>query len=363
MTSTTRCLAALSILIALSGCSQNNFLASVAPVTVSSPATPTYHAYGDSITFGYGLASPSTTSYPAVFALNKNLAASNYAISADEVCDIPTRQIFPNQDNPNTTSQSIATVLIGTNDVGVKGVGSYEAVFNLCHRAALAWLATPAELKIAASSATASGPTHIDTTANYNAVTTDAQNASLTFSFTRGQAGAVYLWYRIVDGSAGTFSWKLDGGSVQLLTTAVSPAIATHNGTTTSLALLRIPAVAAGTHSLVLTQTSSGASGMGIVALGTPLAGGLSGAPRVLAGTVPPQLVGSGEPCALDPTPCQAYNSDITANVSLLVGDGLNIQIFTSGKYMSATSADMIDALHPNVLGDQEIAHAVEDVY
>ncbi len=356
-------LAALSCLFALTGCSQNDFFSGAAAVAAANPSLPPYHAYGDSITAGFGLSSPGTTAYPAVFAKAENLSASNYAISGDEACDIPTRQIFPNRDDPTATSQSIATVLIGTNDVAVKGVGSYEAVFSLCHQATLAWLATPAELKVSASSATAAGPTHIDTTAHYNAVTTDAQNASLTFSFTLGQPGAVYVWYRIVDDNAGTFSWALDGSSAHSLTTAVSPAMATQNGTKSSLALLRLPAVPAGGHRLVLIQTSAGASGMGIVALGIPPAGGLSAAPRVLAGTVPPQLAGSTLMCSYNPGACQQYSADITANVNLLASDGLNIQLFTSGKYMSATAADLNDALHPNVLGNQEIAHAVEDIY
>ena len=344
------------------GCGAGNF-SSVAPVTAGAASAPPYHAYGDSITVGYPLPNPATMAYPFLLTAAKNLFLADRAISADQACDIPTRQIFPNADSPSTSSKTLYTVLIGTNDADAKGSGAYEAVFNLCDQASLAWLATPLESKVLASAATVSGASHIDTASGYNAVTTDAAAASLTFHFTRATPGAVYVWYRIVDANAGTFTVALDGGSPMLLTTGTTPMIATHNGSSSSLALLRLPGVAAGSHSLVLTQTSANAAGMSVVAIGMPATVRPSGAPRVLAGTVPLQLAGGGPPCDLNPAVCLAYTADVTANVALLASDGLDVELFDSRKYMTGTAADMADQVHPNALGHQEILHAILDIY
>ncbi len=355
-----------ALLLLILGCAPGDF-SPASPQTAGVAASPPYHAYGDSITAGYGLADPAATEYAVLLAQAKTLFLNNHAISGDQACDIPTRQIFPNADSPSTATRTVYTVLIGTNDANAKGAGPYEAVFNLCHQATLAWLATPLQSKVLASAAVTSGPTHIEASSNYNAVTTDAAQATLTFTFSRATPGPVYLWYRIADDNFGTFTYALDAGQPGALhgatVTDTAPAISTHNGSTSSLALLRIPAVPAGPHTLLLTQTSSGVSGMGIVAIGMPASTLLVGSPRVLAGTVPPQLIGSGAPCDTTPAICQAYTNDILANAALLAGDGLDIEIFTAGKYMTATSADLSDALHPNVLGHKEILHAITDIY
>ena len=63
------------------------------------------------------------------------------------------------------------TLLIGTNDVDIKGAGSYETVFILCHQAAISWLAVPAEYKVLAngSGVTTSGTGAINSSNNWNA--------------------------------------------------------------------------------------------------------------------------------------------------------------------------------------------------
>ena len=352
------------------GCGAGTFGTAPLPSPVATTPTPTnpseapvyYHAYGDSITVGYGLVSPTTAGYPYLLSQAENLALSDNAISGDQACDVPTRQVFPNADNPTTAVPSLYTLLISTNDADVKGSGPYESVFNLCHQAVLAWLGTPTESKIAASAAVVSGPAHVDPFQNFNSVTTDALGSSLTFSFSRSSAGPVYLWYRIVDGNPGAFSYALDGQSSGTLSTGTFPLISTYNLTTTSLALLRIPAVPAGSHSLTLTQTTAGYGGSGFVGMAVPPAVRAAGSPRVLVGTTPLQLAGNS-PCGITPSICLAYVADITANVHLLAGDGLDIELFDSRKYMTGTTADLVDQLHPNPLGHKEIVHAITDLY
>ncbi len=41
----------------------------------------------------------------------------------------------------------------------------------------------------------------------------------------------------------------------------------------------------------------------------------------------------------------------------------LDIELFDSRKYMTGTPADLVDQVHPNVLGHQEILHALTDIY
>lgn len=314
-----------------------------------------YHAYGDSITFGATLKDPPTQAYPALVAKADGLTLTNLAIPSDQACDVPTRQIFPAQDSPTLSTAGLYSLLIGTNDFGIKGPGPYEPVFNLCHQAAISWLALPAEDKILSTSPTvlATGPVSVETANHWNALTTNGIGASITFPFTRSINGSVYIWYRIRDGSPGTFTYSLDGVQAGSAATATVPAIATLNGSNNSLALLRLPGVSAGQHKLILTQTSTGLAGLGVVAIGLPPMTAQTKLPLVLVGTISKTI---GQDCPF----CDIYTKDITDNVSKLAAEGLNVKDFTSGKYLSP--ADLNDTVHPNTAGQLDIAHAVLDV-
>ena len=355
----------LSLLLC-AGCSANNFTPTGATITAGAATSPPYHAYGDSITAGYALADPLHDAYPVLLADAKTLLLTDLAISGDQACDVPTRQIFPAAESPTTATPTVYTLLISTNDVDIKSSGPYEAIFNLCQQATLAWLATPIQAKLLATAATVttSGATHLDSASGFNAVFTDTAAASVTLPFQRTGAGAVYLWYRIMDGSSGAFNVSLDGSAVTALTTGTIPTISTQNGTGNSLALLRIPSVAAGSHTLTLTQTSTGASGLGVVAIGFPPVTRPAGSPRVLVGTTPMQYNGYPAACNSPSAPnCLAYIADITANATLLASDGLDVELFNTRKYMTGTAADMADQVHPNATGHQEIFKAITDIY
>jgi lysophospholipase L1-like esterase len=332
----------------------------IAATPVPAPVTPyaLYHAYGDSITYGLYLPSASLA-YPSLAASAAAVPLSNYAISGSESCDLAFSQIFPNQESPSLAVKGLYSVLIGTNDNYARGgTGPGETIFNLCHLAALAWLGTPIETKILATSAsvTATGPNHLNTSGNLNALTTDAAGAAISFAFTRTSPAPLYLWYQIYDGSPGTFTCALDGNLVASLTTATQPAILTQNNNISSLAIFRLPTVPAGAHVFRCTQTSTQPYGMGLVGLGFPPPSGTLQRPRVLAGLLPLQLYGANA------ANLAAYDNDISANVALLAADGLDLELFNAAKYMTGTPTDMVDSLHPNTLGDQEIAKAFLDV-
>ncbi len=323
------------------------------------PAYSLYHAYGDSITYGLTLIDPGAQAYPALVAQSQGLALTNYGIPGDQSCDVAPRQIFSHADNPSISDHGLYTLIIGTNDTGLRGPGAYEAIFNLCQQAAIAWLAVPAERKVLATSNSVAtqGTTSLETTNHWNAVTTTSLNATVAFSFTQQAVGTVYLWYRLQDNSPGKFEYALDGVSLGTASVAMAPAIQTQNGSNNSLGLIRLSSVAAGKHLLAVKQLNAGPNGVGVVAIGMARATDIASLPLVLVGTTPKTL-SNGADCA----PCDIYRADIRSNVKLFADDGLNVQLFESGKYMHGTSYDMSDVVHPNIVGHKEIAHALLDV-
>jgi lysophospholipase L1-like esterase len=363
----------LSIAFLFSGCGSGVVSVKAPSETLPSPPPPPstpsskyseYHAYGDSITAGAGLSLPTKQAYPALVAIDRNLTLSNYAISRDQACDVPTRQIFAHEDSPSLISPSLYSLLVGTNDVDIRGIGPYEVTFSLCHQAAIAWLAVPAEFKVfpGSNNVTTMGGGSLDTSNHWNAWITAAQGASISFIITTQQTGPIYAWPRIDDTNPGTYTYSLDNIVVGTGHTRTTPAIATANGTTNSLGFLRLPAVPSGRHIVTFTQTSTGQNGVSIAAIGAPPGTKLDTLPTVLVGTIPFQLheVGSSYPCTSTDAPCREYNQNIESTVALFAGDGLDVRLFDTHKYMFGASTEMLDELHPNPLGHIELSHAVE---
>ena len=352
------CHAIPSLLLVLAGCGGDIYTRIEPSLVVTNTPDPSLtflHTFGDSITAGYKLTDLSQ-SYVALTATYNNLPYTNYSFGGDQACDVPRRQIFGRGESPTFAHRGLYTMLIGTNDVAFKGAGPAEAVFNLCDQAAIAWLAIPQESKVLVTAPTVStfGPTHFDHSNNWNAEVTDAQGASVTFPVRTTAAGALYIWYRIIDGNPGTFTYSLDGAVIGTRTTATTPALRTLNGEVDSLALLRLPAVPAGSHTITLTQTSAGLAGLGVMAVGMPPRGNPSELSKVVVGKIPLELNdGDLQTRAL-------YTADIVGNVSLLAQDGLPVALFDPAHYMLGTTVDMNDTLHPSAVGNREIFKAVE---
>lgn len=288
----------------------------------------------------------------------------NRAISGDQACDVPATQIFPNGDSPDLTKHSVSSTLTGTNDVDVKGTGAYESVYMLCERATFTWLGVPLEYKSLATgkNMTTTGAGSMDST--WNAWTTGGQGATVSFTITTSNMGTIYAWPLIDDRSSATYSYSVDGTVIGSGKAQTSPLMATQNGTTRSLGLIRIPSVSAGTHVVTFTQTSIGSSGVSVVGVGSPYAGINNKLPTVLVGTITYQLQGGGgEACTSTDAPCLQYIADERSDVSLLAGDGLDIRIFDTRQYMFGTSSEMNDSLHPNAFGQVELSHSVEAVW
>lgn len=340
-------------------------------VTYLSRSVPTpqaaYRAYGDSITYGVLLTDRTLQAYPMLAAAFEHVTYADNAIPGAQACDLAPTQMFPNLDSPTLATHPTYTVLVGTNDVGMKAkIPAYHAVFMQCHLAALSWIAVPAEHKSLADgkSVSVSGPGMLDTTDHWNSWTTQGPSASVSFTIVLPEAGAIYAWPRIDDESTATYTYALDGVLAGSATVQTNPPIATRNRGTNSMTVIRFPNVAAGRHVVTFTQTSSGTEGVSVVGIGTSAGSADVSMPTVLAGIITfdrdPQ---DGGPCGDTDPVCDAYIQDIESNVALLVSDGLNVRTFDTRKYMFGSPSEMNDKLHPNVLGHQELAKSVEAVW
>ena len=339
----------------------SSFLAAMVLAGCASVPVTQYHAFGASITAGYTLSDPATQVYPALVAAYEHVSLVNYGSPGDQACDVPTRQIFANKDNPTLATHMEYSVLIGTNDVDSKGIGAYESVFMLCHQATLSWLAIPAEYKTLANDTrvTTSGAGAIDSSNNWNAWTTAGQGSSVSFPITLTRKGPIYAWPRISDNNPATFTYSLDGVVLGTASTQTQPSILTRKGTMDSLGFLRLPPVLPGKHVVTFTQTSVGANGVSVVGIGTPAGPATNMMPTVLAGTITYQF-NTGRCNPTSEEPCLEYTQDIEADEKLFSADGLDVRLFDTRKYMFAAAAEMNDALHPNVLGQIELSHSVE---
>ena len=325
-----------------------------APVPIGGPII----AYGDSITAGAFVATGSD--YPTLLGGYYGQPITNYAQQGDTSCEM-TDKVFTHE-NPTNASTGIYVSMIGTNDATTGGQGSYEPVYRACHQAALSWLGTPREQKVLAQDAACvkSGSWSADTTYPSLGEVSSTNGSSMTCSIT-AQGSTLYLWYRIINGNGGTFSYALDGSGVSTLANVSTPAITDINGGTHSVAVLRIPGVTPGVHHLTLTVTSSTSSSnlVSLLALGSSPASGTTGHLKVYSGGVPFQE-GDGQSAVT-----AAYNQDALNDVALLASDGLAIYPVNVRAYLCPVCAisypDMANTEHPNATGQQELAAAWEN--
>ena len=318
----------------------------------------TYHAYGDSITFGFMLPSVQDA-YPYLVSSDRALTLNDNGVNGAQACDLSPAQIFPHDDNPTLASNMLYTVMIGTNDAA-RDIPGYTAVFAQCHQAAVAWLAVPAESKVGTTAAgvTTKGRGRVDTSNHWNAWVTTVPGASISFPISVVASRPVYVWARIIDGDDGGFNYSVDGAVIGSATTGTTPVIKTSQSNSNSLSLIRIPSVSAGPHTITLTQTSSTGT-MEIVAVGVPPASG-TGLPNVLVGDLPYAVNTASTGCSTTATPSLRYMAEIQKTVVMLSGDGLNVRYVPTREYMFGTVAEMADMVHPNQRGHVELSKAFE---
>ncbi len=193
---------------------------------------------------------------------------TNYGTGGDQACDVGNRWMFPNYAPGTALPYPLVTLMIGTNDQNFYSAPSaYQSTALTCYAADLSWATVPSSAKVLAGTGTTTGTCSADATyARAPGERCTAAGSTISLPFTTTQPGAVYIWARFVDGDLGTWTYSLDNGPAVTRTTALSPAIATHNGSTEAPGMIRLASVPPGTHTLVLTQT--GAVTMAIIGVG-----------------------------------------------------------------------------------------------
>jgi|GEM_PF-1632255 hypothetical protein len=257
----------------------------------------TYFAFGDSITFGSGDAAGHT--YPQAIALAKGLTLKNYAESGDAIDSYSV--YFFRHVLPGPAANPLVTGLIGTNDADRHAAGSaYETrIFRPGVLATLAWAAIPSTDKVygASHGCTQSGwslenPNYasfynIDRAFSYG-INTGSAGARVTCAIRVSAAGVLYAWVR--GGSAGTYSYSVDGGAPVAAAIAGPP-----NGYFMVADLIRIRGLSPGRHTftLIAGSASLGFAGVGTVPPQTDL-----GCCRIVQGGVPYQKYDAATPTA-----------------------------------------------------------------
>ncbi len=324
-----------------------------------------YTAFGDSITNGSG-GSQQSNAYVNLISTDLGVTnLVNYGYPGDFACNVATEQVFPNE-NPNNTSNPIYTLMVGTNEAINKGAGSYESVYEACDQASLAWLAVPSENKVFGTS---SSVVLAGSWTNSNTYTTgrgtyptvgiqSSTNGSVaTFPITT-TGGPIYIWYRIIDGNGGTFTYQLDGGSAVSENAFTNPEVDDNNNGNQGIALARITGVSAGSHTIAITVTSATNSGnlVPIIAVGTAPSSISSGSPKVF----PSGLIYYQDDELSAST--AAYNADALADADLLADDGLPIYPVNVRNYFTIAYdvSGIFGGPHPNDLGHSLIRDAFE---
>jgi hypothetical protein len=287
--------------------------------------------YGDSILAGSGATSCTTggTCFAQLNSAALGTTLGNDATPGDQACDtINDGSRIMQWENPvGDGSDPLYFLMVGVTDVFAKGAGSYEAVYQLCHQAALAWLGTRRAQRIAGYLGATTGSWTNDYSFSASTGIQSTTNGS-SVSYTLQTFGrAIYVWYRIIDGNGGTFNVSLDGGAPLSMTAFTNPPVATQNQTYAGktgmgIALLRIPSAGAGTHTLLITVTSATSTNnlVSIVAVGTASMNHMVGGPTVLAAGVLPHRNN------VNPVDTAAYNSDAHSDVLTLQADGLDLR-------------------------------------
>lgn len=311
-------------------------------------------AFGDSITYGYGLPNPSTGNYAYLLATAYRLTFVNSAKSGDQACDV-WAQLYRSAAGYTAQAAPLFSLMIGTNDVDVKGTGAYESVFTACDLAALSWLGTPRTAKVIAGDAALSASGTCSSTASASLLGTAACSGGPgTVTATLSTSGnPIYVWYLLSDSASpgDGVSLALDGTAQGTFTTRATVPVATANGGTQGMAVVRLPA-APGSHTVSINTTGLA----GVLGIGSNPSTGADH-PRLLVGDLPNQAYGS--PVA--PIASQlVYVGHTTDIEQLLQSDDMDVHRALTRTYMLGTVYEMADQLHPNAVGQLELEKAFD---
>lgn len=336
-------------------------------------------AFGDSITAGVGVASPSTQGYAALLNADvfQNVGTfTNYGVSGYFVADI-NASMFTHLARPSETSNPIVTTLVGTNDAGQSLTSGYQTAYNQLFLATHAAAALSSTNTVLGGATTQAGTWSADSTyTNFAGIksTTNGSTSAIATAYT--PTGVFYVFFGDYISSGGTFTVSVDGtpatDTVTGLTTLTSqPATALGSNTSPAetVGLARF-VTTAGTHAITITVTSTtnASNKVSILALGFPPAIRERGitAPKVFAGGVIRQAADANG------TNSAIINGLNQADVTTLQNDGLDVTFVDVRSYVNITldmqsttaqgcTGSTLAPVHPGTCGHRHIAQAFED--
>lgn len=308
-----------------------------------------YIAFGDSITAGTG----GSPWYVYDLMIDSGAATTNRGISGYYCSNMVSDQIFPNE-NPTEKNQTVYSILIGTNDANNKGLGAWEDIYKNCLGAGASWLAIPTTSKVFGQDA---GNTPTGSWSNDNTYQTGiglkshTSGDSLSVPITT-YGGPLYIWHRLVDGGGGVFEVQVDGGTPLSVDCFTSPLMGGD-----SVGMVRIPDIAAGSHTVLITLTSATSAGniVSVLGVGTVPQNVHYKCPKVFVGGVLRQASDANASIT------SGYNDDSFDVISELNLDGLSVYFVNVRNYVNTTT-DMNDALHPNTTGHSHLRDAFESI-
>lgn len=326
----------------------------VVQVTNYTKSATNYTAYGDSITYGYKLASV-TSAYPYLLAAANHLMLADIGVIGDQACDTMSR-IAKQHDGYTAQPGTLFSYMIGTNDTIVRGAGAAaEATFHACNQGVVSWLAMPATAKVQPGDSAlqaSGGCTAVPNAQRFGAAYCAASGTLQDQAFVTYGA-PVYLWLLLDDTapSGASMQVTVDGAAVGTYPVVPSSPVTTANGSKVSVALVRVP-TAAGTHAVTVAATGAGG---GVLAIGT-IPASKAGLPPVIVGDVPVQRLSStgGTLTAAE----LAYSADVRADFAMLEADGLDLRFAADRSTMLGSNPEMVDNIHPNELGQQHMEAA-----
>jgi len=287
----------------------------------------------------------------------------NWARAGDQMADLGRVWVYPNI-VPQLTGNTQYTIEIGVNDANVANGHAYTTVNQQANytnmlNAIIAWLGTPQSNSLGGANCTQTSGVWAQDNATFTPYVNTEQSTTngsvLTCTYT-STGPTIYLWYRMIDGKAGSASVTLDGGAVGTINGfgQNGSLISTLNSTTDSVGVLRIPATV-GSHAVAITVTSATNANNIVSVLGVGSAPALTeyNLPAVYVMGVAKEQ--SDQNSALTAT----LNGLNSAAVPLATSDGLNVKFVDARAYINPAT-DYSDQLHPNVAGNLHLRDAFE---
>ncbi len=314
--------------------------------------------FGDSITCGY-YAQPndgtgyvySNSGYAGLFDTSLGVPAQNFCRAGDMSPDMVHIGVAAHA-IPEIGGHQVYTVMIGTNDGYLHGVGDVELQeYTDTQRAAITWLALPDSEKVFASAMSVqAGAWSADGRQRFT--TTDGAKLSFTLHQTKaGRSGyVVFHSYSLPSASSGSVMISVDG-QLQGSYLTSSSLLPTQNGTTESYTAQAITLGEVGDHTVTLQTSLPPGAQAEITWAGVAQEQMIEvdGSPRVLVGNVPDSPSGNQSYISY------RYSLAVESLLQALQADGLNVTVVLAREALDA-GTDFADILHPNTAGHAKLA-------